>query len=932
MNSYPPELVNHHFACMLVSGLTPPSSSSTTPSQQQQQQQQLDLTEIFNSRGRSTLWDPSRGRAAVFHSVLVDHNVRLPPQKTRPNSRAFASSALQDASASALSSLPPRSPLSPLHPASPLFPDGLIAPIWTRKHRELVPSVYVAFHCLAEVARPRPAPGQDGEVGDSGESLRRKDEELIRIIAERKRSLTERGIKLTVVLLTSRTMLENPQLEARLSYVRRSSGLDSKASLFVLTPVSKSELSEFVTSLQGALYDSALDYYREHARRVKRKRARYPPPPSVIQPILTAALPVMGRAGELVPLSREGWIVRAEYKLATFAELQGDNEEALSRYIEAYNMLSGTCLGSTMMLPPRTKRWAEAKVLADTLNIKIAKLHLYNDDGQAAMRQLQRHLHRFTELSTGWGIGTMTFEFWSWLCKQYRMFADLIDSATRGVASSPLPPFQLPLHAPPIPSRILHPDAVPGLNGQPSLSGLVQPNAAALASGTSPASIVQGAGPFYYLAALCTMERRERFRRMVEVEEATKPGSSADSPALMHEQKVDHTGQITEQLTRSYDSFKRSKLTRLSLMVASKIAMAYMEASQHEMSLRFLERITKSYRRDGCDLLLAGLLSLAAECAIVVADVESLARILFETLPTSLPLPLEQRANSEKELQRVLTQMELPAEKDPIRIDFKPHDGILSIESVFIAPQVEIGSITGFQVRLTAPKGSRIASIRFNMLEIQFEGWERPIIVKGEQKDGDGASEIIDLGNVSADEDPKDVATCLNWSEGSVKAVQGSLNMREAGTFRIQSVTLKILGKVPVELNFDLQADSVVRSVASEPRWLIEVSPGLRYIMLPPREQANVLTVKRRNYKINVRLEHQASAYLEEYFPIRIHCKNEDQEALQCYLDAFLQPAYEGGGKFMLYSPSFRRLTKPSQFPNHVHFSSRPGLPKLSFR
>jgi len=36
----------------------------------------------------------------------------------------------------------------------------------------------------------------------------------------------------------------------------------------------------------------------------------------------------------------------------------------------------------------------------------------------SAMNQFQRHIRRFTELSTGWGIGDATFEFWSWLSKQ----------------------------------------------------------------------------------------------------------------------------------------------------------------------------------------------------------------------------------------------------------------------------------------------------------------------------------------------------------------------------------------------------------------------------------------------------------------------------------------------------------------------------------
>jgi hypothetical protein len=49
-----------------------------------------------------------------------------------------------------------------------------------------------------------------------------------------------------VVLLASRRMLDDPALDARLTYIRRQSGLDSRAALFVLSPVSQSELNEFV--------------------------------------------------------------------------------------------------------------------------------------------------------------------------------------------------------------------------------------------------------------------------------------------------------------------------------------------------------------------------------------------------------------------------------------------------------------------------------------------------------------------------------------------------------------------------------------------------------------------------------------------------------------------------------------------------------------
>lgn len=40
-------------------------------------------------------------------------------------------------------------------------------------------------------------------------------------------------------------------------------------------------------------------------------------------------------------------------------------------YQDAYSTLI-LMFGSTAILPPRTKRWAEAKVLADCINLKVS--------------------------------------------------------------------------------------------------------------------------------------------------------------------------------------------------------------------------------------------------------------------------------------------------------------------------------------------------------------------------------------------------------------------------------------------------------------------------------------------------------------------------------------------------------------------------------
>lgn len=103
------------------------------------------------------------------------------------------------------------SPLSPLTPSSPVYPDGLIAPIWVRKHTTLVPAVFVLFTKIFDWYVQQssvPPDGGDREREKERETEeRRRDAELSTELALRKKSTGERGIKLTVVLMASRRML-----------------------------------------------------------------------------------------------------------------------------------------------------------------------------------------------------------------------------------------------------------------------------------------------------------------------------------------------------------------------------------------------------------------------------------------------------------------------------------------------------------------------------------------------------------------------------------------------------------------------------------------------------------------------------------------------------------------------------------------------------
>ena len=187
-----------------------------------------------------------------------------------------------------------------------------MAPIWIRKHREMVPAVFLLALRLFEFIPPTESDAGplDGSLAALREEQERKhDAELVREIVERRRTTVERGIKLAVLLLCSRPLLDSPTLDARLSQIRRQSTLDSRASLFVISPVEKAEVENFVASLRKELWESTLDYYREHGRRVRRKRAR--------------------ALGGIGGLSEKGWAVRYDYKIGFMAEMRGEIEVSL---------------------------------------------------------------------------------------------------------------------------------------------------------------------------------------------------------------------------------------------------------------------------------------------------------------------------------------------------------------------------------------------------------------------------------------------------------------------------------------------------------------------------------------------------------------------------------------------------------------------------
>ncbi|KDR75635.1 hypothetical protein GALMADRAFT_268205 [Galerina marginata CBS 339.88] len=879
MNSYPPELLAQLAPVMFVAGLdaplagpTPAPNSPITPSpitpapgaksQDAFQVLALRLRESLLAQRKVAIWQPEKNKS--FQVILVDKDVKFPPRKLVATDDPQYSAA--------------HSPLSPLTPTSPLHPDGLIAPIWIRKHTSLVPSVFVLFLRIFEYPpsasrTPLDLPDTDRERDREAEE-RKKDAELAADVAQRKKITNERGIKLTVVLMASRRMLDDPSLDARLTFIRRQSGLDSRAALFVLSPVSPSELNEFVRSLQQALYEPAVEYYTAHSKRVRRKRNRHSQSVSTY-PNPNAAL---GGLNIARPLRPEGWTVRYEYKMACFAEFRSEDEVALKRhYQDAYEMLT-IMFGSTAILPPRTKRWAEAKVLADCINIKIVKLYLYNNEHALALSHHNTHIRVFGDFSRGWGIGEETFEFWSWVARQHRVLAELLEQGTRSS-------LVLPVHKP-VASNVTPSASQQTLRQVPNVE-----YDAMRSLGINPSHALQHAGFYYYVAARSTEMRRQRFLAILEAELNQTP--IALSPGFTNEKKVEHLAIINELYTKAYELFKKHSPAsnqgqgRLTLWIAYRIAQTYYDAGKFDMAVRFFERIAKTYRRERWSSMLRPLLSTWYACAQQLGDVELSIKLLVEMLGHDA-VDSDDPSSLEEDLVAVLKSTVPASPDEALVVDLAEAQPIFDSDVVFWSSEVKVGEQAAFQLTLTAPSSITISSIPFSKITFLFSEGIPPVTVEHEPSDSADAVKVVDLGHVTSSETGQPtIKGNLCWQPGSTVVFTGSMSSENPSVLKVKSVVLTIEDngwkiEVPVEPHAQRSSPTLAA------RWLSSVAPP-RFIPVHGQEYHSTIA-KHRAHLLKLAFHHHAPAYLDEDYPIEIEVTNTDTRDLDVIINVLLQP------------------------------------------
>jgi hypothetical protein len=206
------------------------------------------------------------------------------------------------------------------------------------------------------------------------------------------------------------------QFQERLENLRRSTGLDPKASLFVLpTRRTESELETAVDHVLTAVFEQAVEYYRDLGRHVRKKKGRGVVPQPTVPPT----------SGTSHTLSLQGWNVRYDFKAAVFAEFRQEFDVALRSYEQAYETLLGTDVLET--IPAWDSRFNDARLLADVLAIRALKCLLLNGQSTAAVRRWQTHNDRICDIVDRKGRGTQNYGWKAWQARWCTVMANLIE-------------------------------------------------------------------------------------------------------------------------------------------------------------------------------------------------------------------------------------------------------------------------------------------------------------------------------------------------------------------------------------------------------------------------------------------------------------------------------------------------------------------------
>ncbi|WPG99226.1 Gryzun, putative trafficking through Golgi [Acrodontium crateriforme] len=866
MDAFPREYVEHNLPLLLLSGLgeredlRPPSKflrhesgariETRSPICGGEKASQV-LEQFFKHDGSDSLWNanalPAPPGPLKYRIKAIGRSYALPPRKAAPLPQSPGIEGLP-APQTMPRSNELHSPLSPLVPGSPCFPDGVFTPLWLAKHEHQVPACLLAFF--------------DISVDDSTA----QNEQIQIDINAIRTALSSSGFKIrfSVVLMSDKSIIEAPQLEDRLSAIRRATTLDPKTGLFFMPPMSSSaEIDTFVRGVLVTVQPLCIEYYRDLTKHARRKKVRGGPPASAMSPI--------GRSSQT--LSTPGWNVRYEIKQGVFAEFRQEMDVAERHYSAAIEELFNI-EGIFETTPIWSPRWDEARLLCDSLAIRVLRCQLFNGETTGAAVSFFNYQARMKDLLDRRGKGSQTYSWSAWESRMALVMSQLIQRA--GV-----PAFR------------------PAYNEKQETDVL---DLSRLQIFAPPEKPVERLLPFRFLhhpgywqklAINRLLTRRERAKEIPE-EDRTPPGQSPASSVAKRPKNYDwylvpepheefplpgRKGYeyLPEMMRITKDAAKEFELrsqTRMTERLRYDMAVQLFDAKQYQDAMKILTPLWEesTWRRDEWRNLFSELLLMTSSCAEEVGDSDILLSTRWELLSSDVSVSSEYA-----DFAKALDDADSLNKKIEVKFQDQQKSCPVKFAFAFESKDGHVGEPVQSQLIMTSCAMEKFAPLCLSTLEILLNPSKIVKISHAASTHLSKEPEIfIDLSNAREDEEGLLLVKAdLTLFPQQTRIFNFNLNFKEAQTWRLEHIAVIVevekfkLEHILTEKSIR-QADTIVeqRGNILERRFLPHAdTTGLIVLQKPPKLQLVVHHL-------------QKTHYTDEYVKFEVEFANGETEAI----------------------------------------------------
>ena len=758
------------------------------------------------------------------------------------------------------------SPLSPLSPGSPIYPDGVFTPAWLAKHSQQVPALLIAFFEI------------------SAEENSAQNEQIQIDINAIRTALGRSGFKtrFAAVLMSDLGILRAPQLEDRLTAIRRATTLDTKTGLFFMPPMSsQAEIATYVQSMLTALQPSVVEYYRDLTKHARRKKIRGGAAGSLPTPV----------DGGAHALSTPGWNVRYEVKQGIFAEFRQEMDVAERHFSAAIEELFSS-EGMLETTPSWSPRWDEARLLCDAAALRVLRCELWSGLTTSAAVSWTNYKARMKDLVDRRGKGSQTYSWDAWEARWAEIMAQLI----RRAAVPALQPS----------NRQAIDESVELVVSAPYAA----PEQTSVASDRLP-PFHQLHHPGYWLRLATVSARGRRLKALAIPEEDRTPPAQLPASAVAHRAKnydtflvldpheeyplaegrtFDHIAEIArlaDEATREFALRSQGRATdRLNFELAQQLADAERYGPALERLLPIWEECT--WRDDDWDDLLRPMLMLLHECAGHCGNSEVQVATAWELLSLGLGSSIVGSDRFAEYIKSSWPQTQSTA------VRFKNRERLSPLSACFVFGNTEthVGDRIECQLALVSHAAKDIAPLVLSNVLILLSSGKIVTLRHRESEDQAlGEDVLVDLSDTLEQGDGNlNLEADLTLLHASRRFYSFTLGFREATAVRLQQLSLQ-LGDEVFSIEHTFTDSALVRGSAL----YVQCGDMLEERLLPYLETTAV-AVHPKAPKMQMVLHGlQKQYYLGETLTLEVELLNDEAEPVDA--SAVISVSHPGEGE-----------------------------------